>query len=213
MNDCEAFAYFFEQSKHQNLRSFYGGESYFFRLARCIPDYEDLCLKLSELHRDGVSYLGPLATLRWIIQQMKMRKSIDVNLFSRCFINCLEMSDLQRRYLQAVLSVSEAITQFKCRFTGMPLVELDIRFENGVIFAEDNLGRRNTLLAHSRYSGELVTISSHEVCQDVGNNKTCACLISNHKGKIVGKKTCPEFGEARDKSVREYFAQRETLDF
>jgi len=206
----EDISFYFEAKEYKKIINRYGGEQYFRELAKYSPKFEKLFLKLSQLYREQVFTLCPLAILDHVLEFLEKNIEItnsDCEFLEQSCINCIEINELQKNYLTALLKVAKEIVHRNCRFTGKPLGKAPaIRLLDGVLHATySDKKERNTLLAYSRYSGELLVIGEPgvEICQDIGiKNKTCACLVHKPKDRYIGKSGCPEYGWQKDLELR-----------
>lgn len=198
---------YLEKQEYQKIVNHYGGHQYFEVLAYNQPKFSKLFSKLAQLYKEEVYHLAPLAVFDFLLALLETRTHISLenaSFLEAACLKCIELNEVQKDYLEALLKVANEITHRKCRFTGLPLNEAPaIRLVGGILFAaySDVKSERNSLLAYSRYSGELLVIGGKgvSICQDVGlKNKECACLVHMPKDQYFGRSGCPEFGVKRD---------------
>lgn len=193
--------HYFKNQDYCKVVNRYGGEQYFKAVSTRFKKFEKLAIRISDLYSAKAYALAPLAIFDAILDHLERNVILtkeDCKILESAFLNCIELNKIQKDYLLALLTVASEINQRLCRFTGNPLNKATIRFIDGIMYAsfDSHAKLRNTLLAYSRYSGELLYIgaSKVEICQDVGKNKTCACLVHMPKDRYIGKSFCPDFG-------------------
>jgi hypothetical protein len=186
---------------YTRIRAYAGASEYFKTLGQAYPEIQDLCCKLSRIHSKGRGFMSPLIILGFIVESFKSARKVDTDFIREAILECVELNMLQKSYLCAALKTLKIYPNLKCRFTNRPLSDGAILFRSGVLSVEVEEGKRNTLIAYSRYSGEMVDISDDPVCQDISGDRSCACLLSFHKEIYFGRSSCPAFGIERDKEL------------